>query len=114
MKHLLPLAVLAVALVAAERPDDKKSDKDRLQGTWVVSGVEAKGEALKSGDMFEALKDMKLTFKDDTVLDPFGGVGTVGVAAVQTGRHYVCVDADAEYVEKARARIAEIEAQCST
>ena len=52
------------------------------------------------------------TFKDDTVLDPFGGVGTVGVAAVQTGRHYVCVDADAEYVEKARARIAE--AQCST
>ena len=46
------------------------------------------------------------TFKEDTVLDPFGGVGTVGVAAVQTGRHYVCVDADSEYVEKA-ARIAE-------
>jgi site-specific DNA-methyltransferase (adenine-specific) len=53
------------------------------------------------------------TFKDDTVLDPFGGVGTVGVAAVQTGRHYVCVDADAEYVEKARARIAGAEAACS-
>jgi site-specific DNA-methyltransferase (adenine-specific) len=47
------------------------------------------------------------TYIGDTVLDPFGGVGTVGVAAVQTGRHYVCVDADAEYVEKARARIAE-------
>jgi uncharacterized protein (TIGR03067 family) len=69
MRHLLPLAVLAVALVAAERPEDKKSDKDRLQGTWVVSGVEAKGEALKSGDMFESLKDMKLTFKDDTVIN---------------------------------------------
>jgi modification methylase len=54
------------------------------------------------------------TFKDDTVLDPFGGVGTVGVASVQTGRHYVCVDADPEYVEKARARIAEATAQCST
>jgi len=45
------------------------------------------------------------TYKGDTVLDPFGGVGTVGVAAVKTARHYVCVDADAEYVEKARARI---------
>ena len=58
------------------------------------------------------------TFKHDTVLDPFGGVGTVGVAAVQTERHYVCVDADAAYVEKARARIAEAvdakEAACST
>jgi uncharacterized protein (TIGR03067 family) len=67
MKHLLPLAVLAVALVAAERPEDKKSDKDRLQGTWVFSGVEAKNEALKS-DMFEQLKDQKLTFKDDTFI----------------------------------------------
>jgi len=41
-------------------------------------------------------------------------VGTVGVAAVQTGRHYVCVDADAAYVEKARTRIAEAAAACST
>ena len=46
------------------------------------------------------------TFKGDTVLDPFGGVATVAVAALQTGRHFVCVDADPEYVEKARARVA--------
>ena len=31
---------------------------------------------------------------DGTVLDPFGGVATVAVAALQTGRHFVCVDAD--------------------
>ena len=45
------------------------------------------------------------TFRGDTVLDPFGGVGTVAVAAINTGRHYVCVDADPEYVAKARARV---------
>lgn len=46
------------------------------------------------------------TYRGDTVLDPFAGVGTVGVAALQTGRHFVCVDADAQYVALARARIA--------
>jgi uncharacterized protein (TIGR03067 family) len=70
MKMLLPLALAAVALVAADKPaadkaDAKKSDKDRIVGTWVVSGVEAKGEAVKSGDLFDQVKDMKLTFKDD-------------------------------------------------
>lgn len=45
------------------------------------------------------------TFKGDTVLDPFGGVGTVAVAAIRTGRHFVCVDADPSYVEKAIARV---------
>ncbi len=45
------------------------------------------------------------TFKGDTVLDPFGGVGTVAVAAIRTGRHFVCVDADPGYVEKAIARV---------
>ena len=45
------------------------------------------------------------TFKGDTVLDPFGGVGTVAVAAIRTGRHFVCVDADPGYVEAALARV---------
>ena len=46
------------------------------------------------------------TFLGDTVLDPFGGVATTAVAALRTGRHFVCVEADAEYVERARARVA--------
>ena len=45
------------------------------------------------------------TLKGDTVLDPFGGVGTVAVAAIRTGRHFVCVDADQGYVEAALARV---------
>ena len=70
MKYLMPLGVLAVVLVAADKPaEDKKTDKERIQGTWVVTGVEAKGAALKEGDLFDQLKDMKLTFKGDSVLN---------------------------------------------
>jgi len=42
----------------------------------------------------------------DLVLDPFMGAGATGVAAVQTGRHYVGYDISADYCEMARKRIA--------
>jgi DNA modification methylase len=45
----------------------------------------------------------------DVVLDPFGGAGTVGVAAVQNGRRAVLVELNPAYVKLARARIAETE-----
>jgi uncharacterized protein (TIGR03067 family) len=67
MKYFVPLALLAVALVAADKPADKKTDKELLQGAWVVVTIEAKGEVLKAGDLFEQLKDMKLTFTGDSV-----------------------------------------------
>jgi len=41
-----------------------------------------------------------------TILDPFCGAGTMGVAAVSSGRDFVGVEKEAEYVEIARARIA--------
>ena len=44
----------------------------------------------------------------DLVLDPFMGAGATGVAAVQTGRHYVGYDISAEYCEMARKRIAAV------
>src|SRR5262245_30502927 len=46
------------------------------------------------------------TWRDDVVLDPFMGVGTTGVAAVRTGRHYLGYDTDPTYVEASRTRIA--------
>jgi DNA modification methylase len=41
-----------------------------------------------------------------TILDPFCGAGTMGVAAVSSGRDFIGVEKEAEYVEIARARIA--------
>ncbi|WDF71500.1 DNA-methyltransferase [Novosphingobium sp. KACC 22771] len=42
----------------------------------------------------------------DTILDPFMGSGTTGVAAVRTGRRFVGVEMDAAHFATARARIA--------
>lgn len=45
-----------------------------------------------------------------TVLDPFMGSGTTGVACVQTGRRFVGVELDPGYFEIARKRIADAQA----
>ena len=45
----------------------------------------------------------------DTVLDPFMGSGTTGVAAKNTGRNFIGIELDAEYFDIARGRIEEID-----
>jgi site-specific DNA-methyltransferase (adenine-specific) len=45
------------------------------------------------------------TFQGDVVLDPFCGVGTACVAAIKAGRHFIGIDVNEEYVEKAIQRI---------
>jgi site-specific DNA-methyltransferase (adenine-specific) len=46
------------------------------------------------------------TFEGDLVLDPFMGSGSTGVAAAQSGRHFVGYDTDAAYASAALERIA--------
>lgn len=46
------------------------------------------------------------TYEGDLVLDPFMGSGTTGVAAVQTGRHWVGYETNPAYAERALDRIA--------
>ena len=53
----------------------------------------------------------KATQPEDTVLDPFMGSGTTGVACVQTGRRFIGIEIDPKYYEIAQRRIAEAEAQ---
>ena len=45
------------------------------------------------------------------VFDPFAGSGTTGVACVQTGRRFIGIEREAAYVEIARKRIADAQAQ---
>ena len=47
------------------------------------------------------------TFDGDVVLDPFMGSGSTGVAAVESGRHFVGFDTDAAYAAAASERIEE-------
>jgi DNA modification methylase len=38
------------------------------------------------------------SFKEDVVMDPFAGIGTVGEAAIRTGRRFVLLDNDKGYI----------------
>jgi len=47
----------------------------------------------------------------DTILDPFMGSGTTGVACVQTGRNFIGIEIDPGYFEIAKKRIAQAQLQ---
>ena len=49
------------------------------------------------------------TSEGDTILDPFAGSGTTGVACIQTGRNFIGCEIDAGYAEIARRRCREAE-----
>ena len=48
------------------------------------------------------------THEGDTILDPFMGSGTTGVAALKLGRNFVGIDTNKEYVELSRQRIQDV------
>lgn len=45
--------------------------------------------------------------KDEWILDPCAGSGTTAVAALQTGRHYICFEQEVEYCQKASQRLSQ-------
>ncbi len=45
-------------------------------------------------------------FVHGVVLDPFMGVGSTAIAALQNGRHYIGIEKSAEYIQQAHERIA--------
>ncbi|MDP3988536.1 MAG: transcriptional repressor LexA [Candidatus Levybacteria bacterium] len=48
------------------------------------------------------------SYKDNTVLDMFGGTGTVAVVAYKTKRHFLHIDISEEYNEVAKNRLAKV------
>jgi site-specific DNA-methyltransferase (adenine-specific) len=51
------------------------------------------------------------TKEGDTILDPFMGSGTTGVACVQTGRNFIGIEIDPTYFAIAEKRIADAQKQ---
>lgn len=49
----------------------------------------------------------RVSLEGMTILDPFCGSGTTGVACMQTGRNFIGIEIDAGYCEIARRRIAD-------
>jgi len=52
-----------------------------------------------------------MTNRGDTILDPFMGSGTTGVACVQTGRNFIGIEIDSGYFEIAKKRIEQAQLQ---
>jgi modification methylase len=48
------------------------------------------------------------SFAGDTVLDPFGGTGTTGLAALEMGRNSVSVEIEPAYVDQMEARFSKL------
>ena len=95
------------------------NDDVQMRSDWSLpicnGGERLKGE---SGDKLhptqkpEALLHRVLlasTQADDVVLDPFFGTGTTGAVAKKLGRHFIGIEAEADYAEAAMQRIGRIE-----
>ena len=52
-----------------------------------------------------------VTQPGDTIIDPFMGSGTTGVACVQTGRNFIGIEIDEGYFKIAEKRIKDAEMQ---
>jgi site-specific DNA-methyltransferase (adenine-specific) len=58
----------------------------------------------KPVDMFEYLLS-KFSNERETILDPFAGSGTTGVACKNTGRDYILIEKEPEYIEIINKRL---------
>ncbi len=78
--------------------------------TFKWSGHKPNGHpAEKPVPLFEWLLNCQGQRDDCTVLDPFAGSGTTGVACIQTGRNFIGCEIDPGYAEIARRRCKEAE-----
>ena len=84
-----------------------KEFMDCTRSVWEF-GTERKSRFGHPAPFPEALPERLIkfyTFRGQTVLDPFGGSGTVGVVAARLGRHFILGDNSPQYCELARKRI---------
>ena len=68
----------------------------------------------KHGTRHEQRFIRNYTNAGDTVLDPFLGSGTTGVACVNTSRKFIGIERDADYFAAASARIRTAQADAIT
>lgn len=95
-----------------QQSDDYKINKFIWADSFGVQAVQGKGKEHKYQDPELLYKTVIRMFKGcDTVLDPFMGSGTTGVACMQTGRNFIGIEIDPTYFAIAERRIAEAQMQ---
>ena len=93
-----------------------KSDTMRISGGGGVGFM--RSDAEKQHTCPKPITVMEIVLKrmtnnDATVLDPFTGSGTTGVACVKTGRKFIGIEIDERYCEIAAKRIQSAEREAS-
>ena len=94
-------------------------DKTKQVENIIRSGYNGIKKIIPSRDQHPTEKPIELpthfiqlhTKPDDIVLDPFAGSGTTAIACIRTGRRYICIEKEKEYVDMANKRIKEELAQ---
>ena len=89
----------------------KKEFIELVSGSWRYR-AETKGLTIANFSKDIPLKALKiLSDKNDTILDPFMGSGTTGVACLQLGRNFIGFEISPEYFNIAEKRIEEASKQ---
>lgn len=68
--------------------------------------MENRHPTVKPLDLMQYLCKLTRTPTAGTVLDPFMGSGSTGVAALREGRDFIGIDKEAEHAQVARERMA--------
>jgi len=91
--------------------------REEMQSWTRSSWTDIKGESTRKGHpapfplaLAERLIKM-FSFAGDTVIDPFAGTGTTGIAAMNAGRSSISIDVEPKYLAIARARFLEAQSQ---
>ena len=83
-----------------------KPDSKYLPGCYNISTVSSKNRFHMNQKPVELLEQLiSLTPENGTVLDPFMGSGSTGVACVNTNRNFIGMELDEHYFEVAQNRI---------
>ena len=87
----------------------KERWREVMQSMWSFDGVRQSSLPIDHGAVFpEELPKRAIqfySFDGDTVLDPFAGTGTTGVAAKKAGRSYLLIERNDEFAQYARDRL---------
>lgn len=89
------------------RPGKKKWNGGGKRGVWTCNRVNAVHHPTEKPVSLVSEMIRLFTDETDTVLDPFMGSGTTGVACLNTGRRFIGVEQDPGYFAAAERRINE-------
>ena len=81
-----------------------RSEPDVWRHRWTQGNRDSEHPAEKPVPLFTRALDL-VAAKGATVLDPYMGSGTAGIACIRSGRRFIGIERDPERYEEAKTRI---------